>query len=250
MNRILEYPEANRLLRQKAKKVKNPQSTEAILCVQAMKRLALEWEQHNPGEHVKCAGLAATQIGVPLRIIIIRNLSIPKAPQNPLVLTSEQILDVYGDIHEDMGARYNYFSAIAAHEEWSKTARVGFDPFLVMYNPVYHTSEGMQDSEEGCLSVPCAHGLTIRPEKSTFHYYDQNLKRCPPRDAAGNETFYEAVGYPSSVICHELDHLQGVLFVDAAFKLWRPGSKDKPLQKYEEGCDICGDLYCECLEAA
>ena len=73
MNRILTYPQDAALLRRKAKRVKNPQETKVILAVQAMKRLADEWEQQNPGR--VCAGLAATQINVPLRIVIVRNQS-------------------------------------------------------------------------------------------------------------------------------------------------------------------------------
>lgn len=170
MNRILTYPEDEAKLRRKAKRVKNPQSTEVILCIQAMMRLADQWEMDNAP--YKCAGLAAPQIGVPLRIVIIRN-------------TTE-----------------------TPSKKW-----------LVMYNPVYVKSDGMYDSEEGCLSVPGVTGMVLRPERSWFHYYDECLRRCP----ADGE--YEALGFASAEIVHEIDHLNGVLFIDSAYKVWRTGSK-------------------------
>lgn len=225
MNRILVFPADEAKLRRKAKKVTNPQGTQEILCVQAMKRHALEFEQTHPGE--LCVGLAATQIGVPLRIIIMRNMEMPRAPQDPFVLNREQVIKLYGDIDEDLDARHRYFLAIYEREAWLKTEGVGYDPYRVMYNPVYVKSEGMQDSEEGCLSVPQAHGETMRPAESTFYYYDHNLKRVPERGPKGEDTFLVAQGFTSCVLCHELDHLNGTLFVDSALKVWRPGTKPK-----------------------
>jgi len=188
MNRILTYPEDNKLLRRKAKRVTNPQSTEAVIAVQTMVALAEQWERDNPGQ--KAEGLAATQIGVPLRIILMRNATDDPSPEH----------------------------------KW-----------MVMYNPVYVKSEGMQDSEEACLSVPGVSGLTLRPEKSEFHFYDHNLRRHPE---VGE---YVATGFTSAALCHELDHLNGVLFIDSAVKLWRTGSKPSEIGTARASILLPGD---------
>ncbi len=80
---------------------------------------------------------------------------------------------------------------------------VGDGP-IVMINPMIISSEGEQLETEGCLSNPGKWGKVRRPAKVT----------ATALDLDGNVQLYEADGLFARAICHELDHLDGVLFID------------------------------------
>ncbi len=71
-------------------------------------------------------------------------------------------------------------------------------------NPVIHDPTGSQTSSEGCLSVPGYWGDVERPETITVEALDRH----------GNPFTTEATGLLAICICHENDHLDGVLFTD------------------------------------
>ena len=75
---------------------------------------------------------------------------------------------------------------------------------LKMINPKIITSEGLQDCIEGCLSFPNRFGKTVRPEKVTVEYLDEN------------GTLHTLTGEKdlAKCFCHELDHLNGEVFID------------------------------------
>lgn len=76
-------------------------------------------------------------------------------------------------------------------------------------NPEIIASSGEQTDPEGCLSVPEYIGTVTRPEKVRVKAQNRN-----------GETFeMEAEGFFARAVCHELDHLEGVLFVDRADEL-------------------------------
>lgn len=74
----------------------------------------------------------------------------------------------------------------------------------VFINPVIERSEGCQTGEEGCLSVPGIYDKVDRAEKVTVHYLDLE----------GNDQVLEAEGLLAVCIQHEIDHLNGRVFVD------------------------------------
>jgi len=75
---------------------------------------------------------------------------------------------------------------------------------IELVNPVIIKATGKKSGEEGCLSVPGHHGMLARPTKVTVRAQDRNGK------------FFEHTFVDRSAVCvcHELDHLDGVLFVD------------------------------------
>jgi peptide deformylase len=85
-------------------------------------------------------------------------------------------------------------------------AREGEPPQpLKMANPeVFWKSEELKEYEEGCLSLPEEYDMVKRPERVRVRYVDENN--------AAQEI--EADGLLAVVIQHEMDHLEGVLFVD------------------------------------
>lgn len=78
------------------------------------------------------------------------------------------------------------------------------DNILVLVNPEIVSSEGECAMEEGCLSIPGVWEEVTRAERVTVRF----------RDPAGKEFEIEADGLLARVIQHEVDHLNGVLFVD------------------------------------
>lgn len=75
-----------------------------------------------------------------------------------------------------------------------------------MINPQIIRRKGQQQEMEGCLSVPGKYGITDRPMTVTVRYLDREGKSC---ELTGSELLARA-------ICHETDHLDGILFSDHA----------------------------------
>jgi peptide deformylase len=78
-------------------------------------------------------------------------------------------------------------------------------------NPEIVSRAGMQESEEGCLSVPGYYGLVDRPEKVRIKGLDRNGELCE----------YEFEGFKAVVMCHEYDHLDGILYIDKAKEMYQ-----------------------------
>ncbi len=82
---------------------------------------------------------------------------------------------------------------------------VGEGP-IVLVNPEILETSGSQTGDEGCLSVPGKSGCVTRPNYVRVHAMDENMV---PYELEGEELFARAV-------CHECDHLDGILYVDKA----------------------------------
>jgi peptide deformylase len=102
-------------------------------------------------------GLAAPQIGVPLRICIV-DLSVGRRPED----------------------------------------------LQVMINPEFIERQGTQLEEEGCLSLPGFTATVLRPQRATVRALDRD----------GREHIVEAKDLLARALQHEIDHLDGALFVD------------------------------------
>ena len=102
-------------------------------------------------------GLAATQIGVPLRVFVI-DLS----------------------VGEKSGG------------------------LITLVNPAFVERDGMQIEEEGCLSVPGFNATVVRPSRVVVKGQDRD----------GTERTVEGTGLLARAFQHEMDHLDGTLFVD------------------------------------
>lgn len=78
------------------------------------------------------------------------------------------------------------------------------DQRLAMVNPVLLSAEGRERAEEGCLSIPEAYGEVARPHRVVLE--------ATGRD--GKQYRLEAEGLLARAIQHEIDHLDGILFID------------------------------------
>jgi len=91
----------------------------------------------------------------------------------------------------------------------SKLGRDNNHGLLIMVNPVILESEGRTTMREGCMSVPDYTGNVTRAASVLVQFLDR----------AGGEMVVNASGFEAVAIQHELDHLDGLLFLDRVSSL-------------------------------
>ncbi|MBI4429479.1 MAG: peptide deformylase [Ignavibacteriales bacterium] len=103
-------------------------------------------------------------------------------------------------------------------------ASPGLPRKLVMINPQVVSEEGTSRMDEGCLSIPEVRGEIERAEKIGIMFLDANFR----------ETRLQADGLLARVMQHEIDHLDGVLFIDRISPAGRALMKDQ-LRRIKKG---------------
>lgn len=83
------------------------------------------------------------------------------------------------------------------------------EKYIPIVNPEIVKTSGTQENVEGCLSIPGRYGITSRPRKVVVKGYDCN----------GNEIKLSGKDLLARGLCHEIDHLNGVLFIDNALRM-------------------------------
>ena len=78
--------------------------------------------------------------------------------------------------------------------------------YFEFINPVITAQKGEQTGWEGCLSVRKKNGIVSRPMTVTLAYQDRT----------GEKHVLKAKGFFARAICHEVDHLDGILYIDKA----------------------------------
>lgn len=141
-------------------------------------------------------GLAAPQVGQDLRIFIVSDEAeeIDRVTAKKQSAKSESVSGGKKDSVAGKGKQYPL-------REWN---------YYVFINPsVISRSKKKLNGPEGCLSVPGIFGNVWRNEKITVEAYDERAKKI----TLGKSRFF------ARVIQHELDHLDGTLFIDKATHL-------------------------------
>ncbi len=75
-------------------------------------------------------------------------------------------------------------------------------PAIELVNPEIIKAEGIQEEAEGCLSCPGEYGITKRPMRV----------KVKAKNRFGKEHIYEGEALLARAFCHEIDHLNGILF--------------------------------------
>ena len=91
------------------------------------------------------------------------------------------------------------------------------DPLIELINPEIIYTEGEVEGTEGCLSIPGRLGYVVRPQKV----------RVRAQDRHGKPFEMEGEGMLARCFCHELDHLEGQMYVDIM--------TEEVIEKHEEG---------------
>ena len=152
--KIITTPDAR--LREKSEKICKIDD-EVLGIISDMRKLSLDWEKDHPFE--LSAAMAAPQVGINKRIIIVR---------------------------DDM-------------QDKKKST------FTALINPEIIKAEGkLKKDYEGCLSVPSIYGMVPRPTKA----------RVKAKLEDGSEVRIKATGELARILLHEIDHLDGILFID------------------------------------
>jgi peptide deformylase len=134
-------------------------------------------------------GLAAIQVGVPQRIV---TMDLGKRRHE-------------GDVVDDVEPEAAEDGEEAEEPEEEKNPRVFINPEITW------SSDEMSSYEEGCLSIPDIHEEVERPARVKVKFMDLD----------GKQHEEEADGLYATCIQHEIDHLNGVLFIDHISKLKR-----------------------------
>ena len=96
---------------------------------------------------------------------------------------------------------------------------------LVLINPVLLESEGEQTDAEGCLSVPGKAGQVTRPARIRVRAQNEEMETVE----------IEAEDFLARAICHEMDHLDGVVYVTKVEgELYEVGSSEEDEEEEEE----------------
>jgi peptide deformylase len=96
-------------------------------------------------------------------------------------------------------------------------------PLIILINPEIVDADGIVDSDEGCLSVPGYNSSVKRAEKVVAKGLDQD----------GNCIEVSGTGLFARALQHEIDHLDGILFVDRLSSLKKEFFKKRYLKKVE-----------------
>ncbi len=154
MKKIIATPDPR--LREKSTKV-NTITDETRKIVDDMIKCSLDWEKAHP--HELSVAMAAPQMGINKRIIIVRDNDEDKTDTSFTALIDPEVIKTDGKIIKDY---------------------------------------------EGCLSVPFIYGLVPRPEKA----------RIKAKLLDGSEVRIKAKDVLARTLLHEIDHLDGILFID------------------------------------
>ena len=100
----------------------------------------------------------------------------------------------------------------------------GEDEYIIeLINPEILSVDGEQEGPEGCLSVPGIYGWVKRPEHVKVRAQDRN----------GNWFEVDGIGLTARAFCHEIDHLEGILFTEVAEHIM----SDEELDEYYHSAD-------------
>ena len=137
-------------------------------------------------------GIAAPQMGISLQVFLVASDVL-----SPIMLDQR--------LHE------------AEKKKKLSTKAISTDQYMVFINPTFQKISKKKMSDiEGCLSVRGFYGDVARPEKVTIEYYTQE----------GIKKTRGASNLFARVLQHEMDHLQGMLFVDKAKNIQKINEKN------------------------
>jgi peptide deformylase len=145
----------------------------------------------------------------------------------PVAVVDDEVRQFIGDLFETMHAARGVGLAANQVGVARRVAVVEADmERLVLVNPRIVEASGDETAEEGCLSIPDIYGDVTRPDRVVVEALDEN----------GASYRRELTGLPARAVQHEIDHLDGILFLDhlSLFKRrrlltkWRKDHADDP----------------------
>ena len=159
-----------------------------------------------------------------LRNVVYSNEPLIRKKSRPVTDFDDNLIELLEDMYETMKKEDGVGIAapqIAILRQICVIEANGMKFELI--NPKIVKSSGSQKSFEGCLSVKEYNGIVVRPYKVTVQAQD--------RFGFPYEVTFE--DFMATVFCHEIDHLNGILFIDKAIELFRKDDA-KALERFEK----------------
>ncbi len=145
------------------------------------------------------------------REIVIYPHEVLKNPTKKVEDVNDEIIRIVNDMWDTMyeddgvGLACNQIGVPYSILVMDTTVKEGVQPVkLTLINPEIIASEGKQTYKEACLSVP---GVAAEVERA----YWVKVKALTPK---GQEEIFEFEGFPAVVVQHEIDHLNGIVFLE------------------------------------
>ena len=142
----------------------------------------------------------------------------------PVTLITDEIIQLLDDLHETMEAHDGIGIAAPQVGKNLQIAVVEIDEEtgrFELINPEIIDSKGSDIDVEGCLSIPNRYGTVERQEEITVRYFDRE----------GEEIEVTAYGYLARAFQHEIDHLNGELFIDKIIEEIAPEDLDAYMEE-------------------
>ncbi|MBU5362000.1 peptide deformylase [Enterococcus raffinosus] len=144
----------------------------------------------------------------------------------PIEYITDEIITLLDDMYETMVAHdgiglaapqigKNLRIAVVEVEEGDR-----FD----FINPEIIERKGTNIDVEGCLSIPETYGTVERADEVTVRYYDRE----------GSEMEVTAYGYLARAFQHEIDHLEGKLFIDQVIEIIKPEELERYMEEHAD----------------
>ena len=140
-----------------------------------------------------------------LRKIITLENEILRKTSKQVVKFDESLWDLLDDMKETMEQAEGVGLAAVQVGILKRVVVIDVgDGLMELINPEIIETEGIQCGAEGCLSLPGKQGTTIRPMTVKVKAQNRN----------GNWCVYKGTGLKAKAFCHEIDHLDGILYID------------------------------------
>ncbi len=149
-----------------------------------------------------------------LRQLRYNNDSILRKKCKEVTVVDDKIRELLEDMMDTLHATENG-AALAANQIGILKRLIVIDyenQYLKLVNPRIIESIGIQECVEGCLSFPNRYGITNRPQKVTVRALNEN----------GEEITIIGEDDMAKCLCHEIDHLNGEVFIDKMISEYVP----------------------------
>lgn len=122
-------------------------------------------------------------------------------------ITGEKIQDLIDDMIETMHTSNGVGLAAVQVGVLKRVIVIDVDDgngVYVLINPIITKTKGEKECDEGCLSFPNEYGKVVRPTDVVVEFYDRKAEKQK----------LKAKDLLAQAVCHECDHLEGILFID------------------------------------
>jgi len=155
-----------------------------------------------------------------LRTLRLSGDELLRKKSKPVREITDNIITLLDDMYETLRAENGVGLAAPQVGVLRRVVVVKLDDeheLVELINPEIVEADGVQEGLEACLSVPGKQGTVERP----------NSVRVRAQNRAGGEFTVEGEGFLARALCHELDHLDGVLYTDKAKEVHNVADDEK-----------------------